>query len=369
MSEFSVTCTKDNLMQGLTRVTAVAGRNTQLPILSHVLLQSRNGSLHLTATDLEVGVHTLIGGRADGEGAVTIPARGFFSYIGQLPPGNPITVRITDRSVHVKTTGFAAQFPMGNADDFPLLPKGKKDGAIALPGDRFCQALEQVLFASAREETRPEIRGVYVHIQDRTIRLAATDSFRLAEEVESYNGTGAASFTLPLPSAQEITRLFSGQEKLSLALQDSHILFFSDEIDVTSRLVDGTYPDYQQIIPRGAKTTLRISREDVLQALKTLVVFLPRDSRRVELEVKVKKGVMRAQVVGDGAGEGRVDIPVDASGEDVVVLVNIQYLLEGLQHLKGDDCVIELGGATNPLVMRPDAKDLRYVYVVMPIRA
>lgn len=368
MTEFSITCTKDNLVTGLLRVASVAGRNSQLPILHHILLQNKKGVLHLTSTDLEVGVHTVVGGKTKGDGAVTIPARSFLAYIQQLPSDQPITVQAKGQSIHVSTIGFSAQFPTANPDDFPLLPQGKKDTVISLAGDVFTSALQQVIFAAARDETRPEIRGVYISVGNGVVRLAATDSFRLAEEVIPYSGESSGSFILPLSSAQEIVRLFSDSSEIMVAPQDSHVLLFSDETDLSSRLIDGSYPDYQQIIPTTSKTTITVSREDFLRALKTLTVFLPRDSRRVELEVQPNKKKLIARVVGGGVGEGVVDIPITGKGDQLKVLVNIQYFLEGLQHITTKDCLVGFNTEASPIVIQPSATEGDYVYVVMPIR-
>lgn len=369
MSNFSITCTKENLVTGLLRVSSVAGKNSQLPILQHILLQTKGGVLHLTSTDLELGIHTVVGGKTSGEGKVAVPAKSFLAYIQQLPPENPITLKATEKAVHVETSGFIAQFPIASADDFPLLPRGERKTTIMLPGEVFCRALQQVIFAAARDETRPEIRGVYVRIEDSHIRLAATDSFRLAEEVVSYNGSSEDSFILPFSAAQEVIKLFAHEENVSIAPQENHILIYSDEIDLSSRLIDGSYPDYQQIIPKSSSITFTASASEMLRALKTVSVFLPRDSRRVELDVQPKKGIVVARVAGGGAGEGVVEVPIEGEGVDVSVLVNIQYLLEGLQHVPDGDCVIGLSGDTSPITIQPDKKNNRYVYVVMPIRS
>lgn len=369
MKEFSITCTKENLTKGLLVVSGIAGRNTQLPILQHILLKSKGGVLHLTSTDLEVGVHTVVGGKTTGEGSITVPAKSFLAYIQQLPSGNPITLRATDKAVHVETVGFTAQFPVASAEDFPILPKGKKDSDITLRGDVFCHALQQVLFAAARDETRPEIRGVYVRVTDSSIRLAATDSFRLAEEVVLYDGGGEGEFILPFSTAQEVVRLFPREKALSIAPQDSHILLYSDEIDMSSRLVDGSYPDYQQIIPKNSSVNFSVSPDEFLRALKTVAIFLPRDSKRVELVVKLGEGVMTARVAGDGSGEGVVEVPIEGEGDDVTVVVNIQYLLDGLQHISSNTCLVGMGGDASPITIQPQVKGSEYVYVVMPIRS
>lgn len=368
-TEFSITCTKENLLVGLSRVAAIAGRNKQLPILQHILLQSKNGVLHLTSTDLELGVHTVVGGKTTSNGSATIPARSLLGYIQQLPGDNPIHLAIKQGAAHITTTGFSAQFPTGNPDDFPILPQGNKDQAITLSGNSLCRALQQVVFAAARDETRPEIRGVYIQTDDTTVRLAATDSFRLAEEVIPHSGKGEATCILPLTCAQEVMRLFSGEAEVMIAPQDSHILVYSDEIDVSSRLIDGSYPDYRQIIPQSSKTVVTIPRDELLRALKTLTVFLPRDSRRVELDVRPQAGTLTARVTGVGVGEGMVEVPLEGQGEPHTVLMNIQYLLEGLQHIVTAKCVVGLGGDASPIVIRPEGTATTYVYVVMPIRS
>ncbi len=363
-------CTQSNLLQGLSKVVAVAGRNKQLPILEHVLLTLREGALYATCTDLEIGIETIIPGKAESEGSCTVVARKITEYVQQLPTTNPLTLEVKNNSLYLKTEGFQAQFPIASAEDFPLLPTLSKGKLFNLSASNFCNVLSRALFASARDETRPEIHSVYIQGSGDYIIAAATDSFRLAEE-HLHLGNGAADFMflLPLATAQEIVRLFNNTETISLTPHNSHISVSGTGTTLISRLIDGKYPDYKQIIPKTFVTTGLVDKEVFIRALKTLLVFLPRDSRRVQLTVKPKKSIMALKVAGSATGEGDVELEFNGSGKDLIILFNIQYLLDGLQHIPGKNVLLKLVGTAEPAVFTPDTDSLQYTYVVMPIQA
>ena len=363
------TCTQENLLRGISQVAPIAGRNSQLPILQHVYLQVTENVLNLTTTDLEVGVHTIVGGKMEEEGGCTIPARSFLEYVGQLPKTNPIVLESKKGGLVVSTEGFRAQFPIGESDEFPLLPEAERENATTLDASRFSEAIARTMFSSAREETRPEIRSVYIQAEGTELCLAATDGFRLAEDTMTLDGEATFSFLLPLASAQEVVRLFSDQDSIQVAVHENHVLFFGSGIELSSRLVDGKYPDYKQIIPRAWKTHITIKRDTLLRGLKTLVVFLPKDSRRVQLDIMPGSNQIVARVAGSEAGEGDVRLTCEGEGNDVGVLVNIQYVLEGLQHITTEECIVELNGPTDPIVIQPSEKENHYSYIVMPIQA
>lgn len=362
-------CTKDNLLTGLSRVTPVAGRNTQLPILQNVLLQLKEGVLHLTCTDLEIGIHTTVPGKVVEEGACTVVARKFMEYIQHLPTTDPVEIALKKDTLSVKTTGFSAQFPITTDDDFPLLPQISSKKEIKIKAATLCQGLTRTLFAAARDSTRPEIHSVYFLGSDQTLRLAATDSFRLAEEVIPLEDmSGDFSFLLPLSTAQEMVRLFSDADELVLLPHENHIAIHTNGLELSSRLIDGKYPDYQQIIPTTFKTSGQLNREEFIRALKTLMVFLPRDSRRVQLKVKPSTNTLQLSVAGSATGAGDVMLDFEGEGDDLEVLFNIQYLLEGVLYLPTPECQIRFVGSADPAVFSPEKKNGTYQYVVMPIQ-
>jgi DNA polymerase-3 subunit beta len=206
--------------------------------------------------------------------------------------------------------------------------------------------------------------------KDGGIHVAATDSFRLAEYTAALQSSDdGVSLLLPLASAQEVVRLFHEQESIRIALYDNYVSFESGGIELTSRLVDGKYPNYEDIIPTSHTTKIQIGRDDLLRALKTLSVFLPKESRRVSLEIRPVKGEVLLRVAGGDVGQGDVIISVEGEGEDVNVLVNIQYLIDGISHFSGDVCEGFFLGAFDPVVFRRQSKDDAYLYVIMPIQA
>lgn len=360
------TCTQDNLQEGLARVVPITSRGGQLPILQYVLLRANAGVLELTATDLEIGVVTSVGGGLKGGGEVAVPARSVFSYIQQLPKTHPVEISVQKNTVRIETKNFSASFPLANSDDFPILPKSQAKKVAKLPAHVLCGGLQQVIFSAARDETRPEIRGVYVG-GETSIQLAATDSFRLAEYSINGESINERSFVLPLTTAQEVIRIFEGQGDIEISLADNYIVFTSNETELTSRLIDGEYPNYQQIIPTKHTTKVVVNKDELIRSLKTLTVLLPPSSRRVGLVVDPDNSVITARVEGGGSAEGEVVVDVKGDGATTEVLMNIQYLIEGLQHINTADCEISLTSNTSPILIKP-LKEEGFVYVVMPIR-
>lgn len=356
-------------MRGVAHAAPIAGRNSQLPILQNILLRAENNILSLITTDLEIGITSIVGGKMEQEGNCVIPAKRFMEYVQQLPKTSPVTLEKREGRVFVSTKGFKAQFLSVDPDEYPLLPEGSDEGGMAISGALFCSALSQTVFSAAKEETRPEIRSVYVVWKDGGIHVAATDSFRLAEYTAVLPSKTDFSLLLPLASAHEVIRLFHDKSELVITLHDNYVSFGSGDIQLTSRLVDGEYPKYEDIIPVGHTTHIQMEKDEFLRALKTLSVFLPKESRRVSLSIRPHDGEVIASVVGGEMGQGEVVINIEGDGEDVDVLMNIQYLMDGIVHFSGNVCEGYFLGSFDPVVFRRQGKEDAYVYVVMPIQA
>lgn len=362
-------CTQENLFKGLTSVSPLAGRNVQLPILQYVLIKVSDGVLHLTCTDLEVGAHVTVGGRAEVDGSCAVMARQLLEYVQQLPGAEPLVLESKKKKLFITTKGFSSTFSVSESEDFPLLPASPAGRAVTLEGRVFCQALNNTIFAAARDEARPEIYSVYIQGGEKEIRLAATDSFRLAERVIAMEGEKNFSFLLPVSAAQEVSRLFNTSEQLKLLTQKNYVAFRGEGVYLSSRLIDGAYPDYQQIIPTSFTTKGIVKREEMTRALKVLSVFLARDSRRVSLLAQPNKERLEVRVEGGETGQGTVSLALEGRGEEVETLFNIQYLLDGIQHIGSEECELSFNKESDPVVMRPHKSSARQVYLVMPIQA
>jgi len=362
------TCTQENLLRGISQTAPIAGRNSQLPILANVLLHTQQNTLVLTSTDLEIGVRTVVGGKMGEEGSCAISAKKLFEYVQQLPKTHPITIEKKERTVIVSTKGFTAQFSSADPEEYPLLPEKSATDGITISSTVLCEAIASTLFAATREETRPEIRSVILSWRDGGLHVAATDSFRLAEYTALTPSVREVSVLLPLSSAQEVARLFAQVGDVTVTPHENYVSFESSHIEVTSRLVDGVYPKYEDIIPTTHTTEVRINRDEFSRALKTISVFLPRDSKRVSLSIRPSEGELTARVGGGENGEGEVRCEIEGTGDDIDVLMNVQYLLEGIAHIAGDVCEGYFSGKHEPVVFRRHSKEDAYVYVVMPIQ-
>lgn len=365
------TCTQPNLAKALSQVAPVAGRNKQVPVLSQILLRMSQGILTLTTTDLDISITVTVGGKAEGETAGTVQARQLADYVQQLPPGNPVELSFVESNLEVSTKGFSGQIALGQDDDFPTLPSVSGEGGYSLPTSSLCRALTTTSFAAAKEATRPELHSVYMKSDGDNIFVVATDSFRLSEDVIEVKDGVDFDFLLPLVAAQDIVRLFSDEEysQVNVSPQEGYVSFRAGGLDVSSRLIDGQYPDYKHIIPKSSSSEGLVEKNDLVRALKTLLVFLPADSRRVRLESDPQEGFLRLSVEGGGAAGGSAEVDLEGTGETVEAMFNIQYLLEGLSHIASKQVSVRLGGASEPAVLTPPQGSSSHTYVVMPIQA
>jgi len=326
--------------------------------------------MHLIATDLQVGVVSTVPGKIEEEGTCTILARKLIGYVQQLPKTHPIVFSSKGNVLTVKTEGFSAQFPIGEDEEFPSLPKLPAISTLVLSADHFCASLTRTLFAAARDDTRPEIHSVYMRSGSEVLTMAATDSFRLTEDVVVPDSIAKdVDLLLPLGAAREAVRLFADQESVTLNVHDGHVTFVGDGVELSSRLVDGSYPDYKQIIPDTFSVTGTVDREEFVRALKTLVVFLSKESRRVRLSVEPGEGRILLTTGSGDVGEGSVSLEFDGEGKNLEVLFNIQYVLDSLQYVTTERVQLQFVGNSEPAVFKPTGDNSTYTYVVMPIQA
>jgi DNA polymerase-3 subunit beta len=364
-------CTQENFNTGLGVVAHVASRSANLPILSNVLLKTTKSGLELVATNLEVAVVTVVRGKVEGEGAITVNSRLLNDAVSLLPKeridlevqGTDLTLRCGKH--HTTIRGLAA-------DDFPVIPEVAASGGAGFATTNLEEALSGVVFAVNPEEGRPEIAGVYFEQSARGLVVAGTDSYRLAEYVvENTKGKlSLEKFILPLRAAQEVLRVAStsGEAEVQVLTNETQALWQFGETRVVSRLVAGQYPDYQQIIPKNFATKIQLSREELLRAVRSAALFARSGINDVRLGLNPDNKTLVVSSANSQLGENVVELPLtSAEGETNEVVFNYRYLLEGLQAIGESEVVLEVVGPKNPGVLKP--KDsASYLYIIMPIR-
>lgn len=361
---------KNNLIDGLNVVGRAIGDNVNLPILKSVLFKADN-KINLTSTNLELAANCFIPGKIIEPGEITVPFNVFSSVISNLN-SERITLEQKDKRLFVSTDNYEAAIQSQNSKDFPIIPSVKnKNQSLKTKINQFKESLSQVVIASQYSDVRPEISGVFLRFQEKELILVATDSFRLAEKKmgsdkisSSFSGVNVI---IPLKTAQEVLKIFSNQEEEVEIFMDSNQIFFnSGSRELTSRLIDGTFPDYELIIPKQTQSEAILNREEMINAVKLTSSFSGR-ANDVVLKIGDNKKFLEIFSSDSALGENRYRIPVKLKGERFSVAFNWRYLLDGLRINSGEEATLGVNASDKPVVIK-SAGEPFLNYVVMPIK-
>ncbi len=381
-----ISCTQENLNQGLFIVSHIASKNTALPILNNILIQSTEGIIKLSATNLEIGVNCTIRGKIEEKGEFTVQSKLLADYISLLPK-QQIDLKTLHNSnedhgqtIEIKCKNYSTKIKGQSAADFPLIPQIEKKNAYILNCQKFRQAISQVIFAVSISENRPEISGVLFDFIGKSLVIAATDSYRLAEkkvELDKKSISVPQRVIIPSRTLQELQRILgsfkdpasiSEIENIEIYLSENQILFVLGNIELISRLVEGQYPDYQQIIPKESNTQAVVETNDFIKATKTASLFTRSGIYDVGLNFSTEDKEITVSAANNQLGENTSQIPCDISGQKNNIVVNYKYLLDGLQNMDSGQVEIKIIDSGNPCIIKPVGKNTDYLYIIMPIR-
>ncbi|MBM3949698.1 MAG: DNA polymerase III subunit beta [SAR202 cluster bacterium] len=369
-----LSCLQENLNKGLGTVGRAVATRTTLPITQNVLLTTDLGRLKLSATNLEVAISTWIGAQVEEEGAITVPARLLTDFVSSLPNERiDVTSHTQPLGLSLKCAKFEAAINGADAEDFPPIPTVKSGATGKFKAEVLRDAISHVAFAAATEDSRPVLTGVKVDIKRDGFTFAAADGFRLAV----YTGKLAepakedVSFIIPAKSLAEVNRLAVTQTdpvEFMVTPAKSQALFVLHNIELVSQLVQGTFPNYQQLMPQRYETRAVIDLRQFSAATKTASIFARDGSGIIRLQVQRADGggkvaiSSRAEEVGENKGE--IDAKVE--GTDSKIAFNSKYLAEVLDVLGTGEVALETTSPSSPGVLRPVDKT-GYVHVVMPM--
>jgi len=383
-----ISCTQENLNQGLFVVSHIASKNTALPILNNVLIQANDNSIKLSATNLEIGVTCLIRGKVETEGDFTVQSRLLADYVALLPKDR-VDLDVIGGSKNESELGDILNITCKNhstkikgqpATDFPLIPQLERKNLYVVDCQKFRQAISQVILAVSVSETRPEINGVLFNFNSDSLILAATDSYRLAEKtiaLDKKTKNESQKVIVPSRTLQELQRILSSFkdpaaleeiENIKIYLSDNQILFALDSIELISRLVEGQYPDYQQIIPQQSNTKITLSVPEFINAIKTTSLFARSGIYDVNLEFDSAKKETTVSSANNQLGENVSKVSSEITGDNNSIVVNYRYLLDGLQNIDSNQISIDVIDSASPCVLKASGKDSDYLYIIMPIK-
>ena len=374
-----LSCLQENLSRGLSIVGRAVATRTTLPITQNVLLSTDQSRLKLAATNLEIAISTWIGAQVEEEGSITIPARLLTEFVSSLPPERiDINTIAQPKGLALKCARFEANINGTDAEDFPPIPT-VESGVIGKVAPQVLKdTITHVAFAAATEDSRPVLTGVKVEITGQDFTFAAADGFRLAV----YKGklsepvSEDVSFIIPARALQEVNRLIGSQEEpieFTVTPSKSQSLFRLDNVEVVSQLIQGTFPNYGQLIPQSYDTRAVVGLEDFLRATRTASIFARDGSGIVRVQVTGGSNgspgrlsiSSRAEELGNNQGE----IDANVEGGEAKIAFNSKYLSEVLDVLGKGEIALETTTPSSPGVLRPvdSPPDADYVHVVMPM--
>jgi len=370
---------QENLKNGLFIVGQIAGKSVNLPILNNVLIKAKGDGIKLITTDLEVGVVASVRGKVDKEGSFTVESKVISDYISLLP-NQKIDIELKEKSLSIKCENYKTTINGQNAEEFPLIPKIEKEIYYKTKTDIFKKALTQVVFAVSGSETRAELTGVLFGFENDKLVLAATDSYRLAEKeikIETNNkNENKSRIIVPAKTLQHLLRILSAIKNEDLNNEDKEIKFYFSEnqilftignTELISRLIEGQYPDYKQIIPNNFSTKAMVMKTEILRAVKAAAIFSKSGTNDINIDLPAGKNKLIITAVSSQTGENISELDVEMTGQDNGVVLNHKYLLDGINNIDGEKIIININNADTPCVIRSE-KEGGYVYVIMPIK-
>ncbi len=371
-----LSCLQENLNRGLSVVGRAVATRTTLPITNNVLLVTDQSRLKLVATNLEMAISCWIGAKVEEEGAITVPARLLTEFISSLP-GEKVDINLSPKTktLELKCARFEARISGVDAKDFPPIPKIEDGITTKVEVDSLRQGISRVVFAAASEESRPVLTGVDAQFEENLLTLAAADGFRLAvyKLPITVPVSEKSEVIIPARTLAEVNRLMVDQEEaveITLSPSKGQIMFHLKNIELVSQLVQGTFPNYAQLIPQSYTTRAVIDVAEFLRATKTASIFARDGSGIVRLVMtpggELTPGKMtvsaRSEEIGDDIGE--IDAMVE--GEEAKIAFNGKYLTDVLSVLGESQVALETTNPSSPGVIRPVGVD-NYIHVVMPM--
>ena len=370
-----LTCSPEALSHALQVVSRAVSPRTTLPILNNVLLETSPEGLKLTATNLEIGIVNHVKAEIAAEGSVTLPAKILTEFVAQLHDDKlDMELDTATQTLTVKCGPYHDVKIKGiGANEFPPLPAREEGLKLVIAQADLLPAIEQTVVAASSDDGRPVLTGVLTQLDGENLTLAATDGHRLAVKVIKATSEGevgedgANSVIIPARALTELSRVLKGDGTVEMWLGRSrnHVFFTVPGVEVMSRLIEGTYPNYSQVIPEQSNTTITVSTRDLHERTKGVSIFA-RDSANV-VRIKTEAGEIAISANTSEVGSSEASVSAEIEGADIQIAFNSRYLLDVLALIGSDKVAMGFNGPLSPGVVKPAGRD-DYTYVIMPVR-
>jgi DNA polymerase-3 subunit beta len=364
-SALKITCSRDALTHQLGIVSRAASTRTTVQVLAGILLRSEGGKLELAATDMELSLRTSLDVDVSAEGAVVVPGKLLVELARLLPDENvSIEHRQGEGVVEVVSGPAVYRIHTYNAEDFPRLPDPAGTSMVGIDAEALLETAAKVSRAASRDESRPVLTGILVRFEGETLVMAATDSYRLAVKETSMSGPGPElDAIVPARALLELGRVAQGAAELELGLQENQVLFASDGVLLTTRRIEGQFPNYRQLLPETFEHEVTLPRDELLEVVRRISVMAQRNA---PLRLRFAEGELTVAAQTQDVGEAHETLPVPFTGEALDIGFNPEFLRDGIESADGDEVRLKLISPLRPAVIQGAGDD--FSYLIMPIR-
>ncbi|MEI6228491.1 MAG: DNA polymerase III subunit beta [Candidatus Saccharibacteria bacterium] len=364
-----ITVTQENLTKALSAVGRVASSKTQLPILGNILLRTDGNRLLIAATNLEIAITQYIGAKVTKPGAITIPARLMSEFISSLPRES-VELKVVNDNLHIKSGKYTSIINGFVADDFPELPTINETSSIqySIKVEDFKDAVSQTIITTSNDTTRPVLTGVYWHSHQGQLYLAATDGYRLSER-RLTDTKSDVSAIIPTQTLQEVLRnITENSSEIDILFDETQVRFRINETEIISRLIDGNFPDYRQLVPATSETTVVINKADFIRITKIAGLFARESGGSVIITADKKKNSLLVHSIASQFGENTSESDAEVSNDGQITL-NSRYLSEALSVVDGDKIEFNFSGKIAPCILKSTDPKTEYYHIIMPLKS
>lgn len=358
--------TQENLAKALNTVARVANTRSTLPVLANVLLKTVGNRLSIAGTNLDIAITHYIGSKVAKEGAITVPARLMQDFVSSLPAG-VINLELDENRLHITTDKYQSTINGMTAEDFPVMPDISKGTKWTIPGKSLKTALQQVVVAASTDEARPVLTGVFLHSHEGTLYAVATDSYRLAEKA-LIPTKDDINLLVPANAMNDLLRILSDyEEEVQIVHDDQQILFKAGDVELVTRLIEGSYPDYRKLIPKDFATKATLKRSELANVTKVSSLFARESAGSITISLDEKTNELSIRSIASQLGENTSSATAKATGSGSITL-NSRYLLDALNVFTGDTITLSFNGKLEPASLF-DAEHKDYLHVIMPLKS
>lgn len=362
-----IVCSKEKVQAVVGKADRITSKNATLPVLSCILLEAKGSKLYIRSTNLDLGLEAALPVKVEKEGVVAVPGGLFVQFLANVPDHETITLEVHNQNLTITSSHNETTIKALSHEDFPTIPQLDAAQTCKISAPLFIHGLKSVWYSASVSSMKPELSSVYLYPQDGHLVFVATDSFRLAEKrIEAKEVDQFESVLIPHRNVSEIVRVFDDiQADIEVRFDSGQVAFVYDGVYLVSRIVDGNFPDYRQIIPKDNTTEVTVLKQDLVQALKLSNLFS--DSfNQVTMSIRPNDGVFELTSKNVDKGENRNVVDATLRGDTVDISFNHKYVSDAFGSINADSIVLMFNGKTKPVVIR-GVNDPTFLYLVMPL--